>query len=155
MGSPDDFLAHHGVKGMKWGFRKPGTGKPSRRKKGDDSDHSDDAKTAAGSRSQAKSKGVGTLSNHELRRLNERLNLEQNYRKLTAEKSKITKGHDAVKVLLGVAGTAGSVYALTKTPAFKAGKAFLEAQLDASIPAGTGLHRLAEVAANTGPRHRA
>lgn len=28
----DDFLAHYGVKGMRWGYRKPGTGKPSSRR---------------------------------------------------------------------------------------------------------------------------
>lgn len=28
----DDFLAHYGVKGMRWGHRKPGTGEPSDRK---------------------------------------------------------------------------------------------------------------------------
>lgn len=28
----DEFLAHYGVKGMKWGYRKPGTGEPSSRK---------------------------------------------------------------------------------------------------------------------------
>lgn len=29
--TPEDFLAHYGVKGMKWGQRKPGTGAPSSR----------------------------------------------------------------------------------------------------------------------------
>lgn len=28
----DEFLAHYGVKGMRWGYRKPGTGEPSSRK---------------------------------------------------------------------------------------------------------------------------
>lgn len=28
----DEFLAHYGVKGMRWGHRKPGTGEPSDRK---------------------------------------------------------------------------------------------------------------------------
>lgn len=152
-----DVLMHYGVPGMKWGRRKPGTGKPSSRKKGS-GEKSADAAEAHDKKSQAKTKGVASLSNAELKKLNERLNLEQNYARMAKEKTKLDKGQDAVKVALGVVGTAASIYAAVNSPMFKAGKTLLDAQfsgaLDAAIPDGTGAHRLVKEAVVTGARHR-
>lgn len=67
-------LQHHGVKGMKWGVRKTNR-QPS-------SDHVE-AKAL-------KKKKLSELSNAELRKLNDRMNLEQNYSKLNP--SVIKKG---------------------------------------------------------------
>lgn len=154
----DAVLTHFGVKGMRWGQRKAGTGKPSSHKKGD-GPKSADAAEAHGNKAKAKEKGVHSLSNAELKKVNERLNLEQNYARMTQEKSKLDKGHNAVKVALGVVGTAASVYTALNSPMFKAGRTFLNAQFegafDAAIPDGTGLHRAVKVAAAAGPKHRA
>lgn len=151
-------LTHYGVPGMKWGRRKPGTGKASSRKKAA-GPKSEDAASAHEKKTQAKTKGVASLSNAELKKLNERMNLEQNYARMAKEKTKIDKGQDAVKVALGVVGTAASVYAAINSPMFKAGKALLDAQMnaafDAAIPNGSGAHRLVVDAVTKGPRHRA
>jgi len=153
-----DTLSHFGVKGMRWGQRKAGTGTPSSHKKGD-GPKSDDASDAYDKRTQAKTKGVASLSNSELKKLNERMNLEQNYARMTQEKTKLDKGHAAVKTALAVVATAGSVYTALNSPMFKAGKALLDAQfsaaMDAAIPNGSGAHRLVKEAVVNGPRHRA
>lgn len=62
-------LIHFGRKGMKWGTRKPGTGTPSKRTKGSDSK----AKTAH-------------MSNDELRKVIDRMKLDQQYAELSAPK---------------------------------------------------------------------
>lgn len=151
-------LTHFGVKGMRWGQRKKGTGQPSSHKKGD-GPKSADAAEAHGHKDRAKAKGVHTLSNAELKKVNERLNLEQNYARMSKEKTKIDKGQDAIKVALGVVGTAASVYAALNSPMFKAGKAIISAQfegaMDAAIPNGTGAHRLVKDIVANGPKHRA
>lgn len=154
-------LAHHGIKGMRWGQRKAGTGKASSHKKAE-APKSADAEEAHGKKAQAKEKGVHTLSNAELKKVNERLNLEQNYSRLVTEKSKLDKGHAAVKTALALTATAASVYAALNSPMFKAGKLLLDTQLkgalDAAIPAGKGTHRIVEEAigaASKLPRHKA
>lgn len=151
-------LVHYGIPGMKWGRRKAGTGKPSSHKKGD-GPKSADAEEAHSKKAQAKEKGVHSLSNAELKKVNERLNLEQNYARLAAEKTKLDKGHAAVKSALAVVATAGAVYTALNSPMFKAGKAILDAQfagaIDAAIPAGTGAHRAVVEAIVKGPKHKA
>jgi hypothetical protein len=66
------YLQHHGVKGMKWGVRK------AKRKRDNTKDWSDDAKEAY----KLKKKNPSQMSNAELRKLNERIQLEQNYSRL-------------------------------------------------------------------------
>lgn len=69
----DDVLEHFGVKGMKWGVRKNRSGSAS-----------EDAQRADAARKKIKT-GGGTkaLSNKELQDLVTRMNLEQQYKKLT------------------------------------------------------------------------
>ena len=72
-------LQHYGVLGMKWGVRRtPEQLAKAAKKRGD---WSDDAKEL----SRIRSKKVKSLSNVELKRANERLNLEKNYRDLTPQ----------------------------------------------------------------------
>lgn len=96
MDAPDileEILAHHGVKGQKWGVRKArnrssdvsvvdkkkrlktygGAGHPA---------HSD-AVSARTSGQIARKSGTKALSNEQLKAFNERLNLEQNYKRLS------------------------------------------------------------------------
>jgi hypothetical protein len=79
MGHSDDSgLEHFGVKGMHWGSRKAGTGEAS-------SHVSGDAAKAAGIHSTVKTHGTTAVSNEDLQHLVTRLNLEQQYNKLTPE----------------------------------------------------------------------
>ena len=98
-------LYHWGVKGQKWGVRryqnKDGSLTPAGKKRYDN--WSDDAKTATS----LKKKNVNEMSNAELKKLNERIRLEQEYPSLNP--GAIKKG---LAVAATVAGTLGTVMAL-------------------------------------------
>ena len=80
----NDHLEHHGVKGMKWGVRKPRPSSGARR-----SSRASDPRTrkVQKTRSPSYKKPAKTdlLSNDELRRSNERLRLEKEYNTLISE----------------------------------------------------------------------
>lgn len=109
----EDFLSHHGIKGMKWGVRNRKTKKVS-------SDH----KTT----STLRKKPVPSLTNKQLRTVNERLTLETQFRRMNP--TKVEKGHAQVKTILSIAGTATSLAALANSPAGRAtinsGKLFMK-----------------------------
>jgi hypothetical protein len=69
-------------------------------------------------KTQAKKGGVHTLSNDDLRALNNRMNLEVKYNQLNKNPyaTKARKGHDVAKEILAVAGTAATVYTLAHSP---------------------------------------
>lgn len=80
-----DYLEHFGVKGMKWGVRKAKSAVSSARskhqaRKAARHPQSPEAARAHALRKQVKKKGLDSLSNSELQALNNRLNLEANYR---------------------------------------------------------------------------
>jgi hypothetical protein len=103
------FLSHHGVKGMHWGIRHdPRTGKVRSGKSSYST--SSEAKAAA----KLRSRPVSSLSNQELKILNERRNLEQNYHRLNP--STIKKGENAAKKILEVGAMVGGAYALFNSP---------------------------------------
>jgi len=84
----DDILAHYGVKGMRWGHR---TTSPA----------SEDHTRTAAAKSQAKTDGLKTLSNKQLQEAINRMNLEQQFKRLNP--SKTEKGlRFAADLLLGV-----------------------------------------------------
>ena len=76
--SKKDELAHHGIKGMKWGVRR--SKEFLARLRGDvpTEDWSDDAKTA----SALKGKSLKQMTNAEIKKLNERTRLENEYKQL-------------------------------------------------------------------------
>lgn len=94
-------LYHYGVLGMKWGVRKDRSRSSGFRKK---RSMSDDARDA----SVIKKKKVSQMSNAELKRLNERSRLEQEYSRLNPKS--ISKGWKYVATAAGIMGTALSVY---------------------------------------------
>ncbi len=74
-----DFLAHYGVKGMRWGQRRRGG-----TSKGKVGPKSGDALKANKLKSRAKTHGTSSLSNKELQTAITRMNLEQQYSRLAA-----------------------------------------------------------------------
>lgn len=108
----DDILQHAGVKGMKWGVRRKDR---NRLKQGP----SDDAKTAHKALVKSKISGVEALSNKELTALNNRLNLEVTYSRLTYQPNALRKGLDTVTSLLKVGKTVDDAVAFANTPTGK------------------------------------
>lgn len=100
--TPINQLYHYGILGQKWGVRRyqneDGTrtsaGKKRDRRHGKSEDH---MKSQS-----AKKKGPDGLSNDDLRKLNERLQLEENYKRLTADK--MQKSESWVKKAMTNAG---------------------------------------------------
>lgn len=95
----DKILKHHGVLGMRWGYRKPGTGAASSHKKGA-SVSKDKAKANKAQSKIGKRGNTDRLSNEELQHLVGRLNLEKQY---TSIASQTSKTHPLVKMLGDIA----------------------------------------------------
>lgn len=118
----NDCLMHYGVPGMKWGRRKSRIS--PRLKK------SSDYKSTESLRK----KTYKELSNSQLKLLNERMQLEQNYRRLNPKG--IDRGLSVTNKLLAVIGTGGAVgalYGVVNSPygkaAINAGKEILKNRL--------------------------
>lgn len=110
-------LAHHGIKGMKWGVSKrssssrPNTSNPP----------SIDHLVAQTHQARIKAGGVKVLSNQELQQLVSRLNLEQQHRNLASQQPhKIDVGQDHVKRVLKVVKTLQEIHGVVNSPAGKA-----------------------------------
>lgn len=100
----EDFINHHGIKGMRWGIRnKRNVIKPS-----------GDAKKAAALRRKKPSE----LSTKQLKSLNERMNLEQNARRLNP--TSIQRGTLAASSILTTLGIGVTAYNMVTSPAGKA-----------------------------------
>jgi hypothetical protein len=116
-----EFLAHHGVLGMKWGHRKGSSSSDS--KSSAPTHASNDHIQAESHKATLNKHGIKALSNHDLKQLNERMQLEQTYRNLNAQKpTKFETGHAQVKKILGVANTINSIHNTLNSPLGKAAK---------------------------------
>lgn len=100
----DDYLAHYGVLGMKWGVRKDKT-KGGLRKRKSTPVHDDYRKAHSG-------KSVKSMSDSELRSVNNRLQMERQYSELTR---KTSKGKKVVNALIKTAGTIAAAEGAYKT----------------------------------------
>lgn len=101
-----EFLSQYGVLGMKWGVRKE---RSSRKPK------KPDAPEFTESRANKKQR-TRKLTNAEIRKTNERLQLEKQLAQLKRDQALINRGNTAIKGYLALATTAGAVYTFTKTP---------------------------------------
>ena len=79
--TPEDVIKHYGVLGMKWGKRSS-SAKDSKKVVVRAAPKAADAKEANAFKAKAKTKGTDSLSNAELQKLVNRMNLEQQYSKL-------------------------------------------------------------------------
>ena len=100
----NDELYHYGVPGMKWGVRRSQNKLDRIDKRSKKNDWSEDATTAA----KIKTKKVSQMTNAELRKLNDRRNLEQQNANLSRNSN---KGRAAVKAFIAAAGTITAVSA--------------------------------------------
>lgn len=105
-----DVLEHYGIKGMRWGVR--------RSREQIDADSEDAAKAKEVKQKIVKNRGsIGPLTNQELKTLNERMQLEQNFQNLMAkerqakaDRSKLKQGKKAVDVVLDTTKTLTKTY---------------------------------------------
>lgn len=122
MATPDveNFLAHYGVPGMKWGRRRSDAQLAKARES-----RSSDANEAYEAKAKAKKSGVGSLSNNELQKVNTRMNLERQYKDLTTKDK--TTGMQYVDRTIKAGKKANEIYKLANSPLVKdsvnAGKA--------------------------------
>lgn len=103
-----DTLAHWGVKGMKWGVRryqnKDGSLTPAGKKRYDDT-HED-------YRRAHDKKSISQMSDKELQARNNRLQMEQNYKRMT---KKTNVGKKVVNTFIATAGTIVAIESAYKT----------------------------------------
>lgn len=111
MTDTETYLAHHGILGMKWGRRLPESDREESQKHLAHPDHSSAHELAKNP--------TRHLSNAELQKINQRLQLETQYSKLKGQQSTIKKGHETVKTVLAIGGSVGAAYTLgSKTAVF-------------------------------------
>lgn len=106
----EDILTHYGVKGMKWGVRRSSKSSSTPKPR-----HAD-AVRANASYQKAKTKGSAALSNKELKDLNERIRLEQQFRQLDPQTTNAGKKFVAqqMKNIAGMVVTAAATKHIVK-----------------------------------------
>jgi hypothetical protein len=105
---------------MRWGVKGSGKGSSSgSASAGSSHNTSEDHDAAVAGKAKIKMHGTKSLSNKELQTVISRMNLEQQYSNVSKSNSKVRKGHEAIKTVLGVAGSVSAAVALVSSPAGK------------------------------------
>lgn len=110
--TPIKDLYHFGIPGMKWGIRKSSSVVASIKARSEK-----DASTDHIVSRQLKSKGIKKLTNSELQKLSQRLQLERSVRDLKS--SDYQRGTDFIKTATAIGSTLATAYALSRTPLAK------------------------------------
>lgn len=105
----ENWLAHHGVKGMRWGV--------TRSKEELARARSADSTEVKSIQDKAKKTKIDSLSNQELQRAITRMNLERQYTNLNPSRS--ARVNKIIKNLLGVGKTANEIKAFNDSPVGK------------------------------------
>ena len=112
--SPDDVLAHYGIKGMKWGVRRKSSADSASK-----TPVSADAKRSMDIKKQAKNDGLKTLSNKDLQDFITRKNLEKQYKQLKRETDALDRGNKHIQKALKLGKTLNDVKNFLDSPAGK------------------------------------
>jgi len=112
--SSGNTLTHYGVKGMKWGVRKPSStsGKPSKKLPS-----SEDFVNVSANRKKINAGGTRTLSNKELQDVVTRMNLEEQYHTLKGKQKDRSKGNNLLKGLLKTSNNTNKILSVVNSPA--------------------------------------
>ena len=114
-----DYMYHHGVKGMKWGVRKKVKNTVESLSSKHTKNYSSDYEETRALRRKSSKK----LSNEQLKKLNRRMNLEQEYNRLSTQTT--NRGINIARNIVGTAGTIGGLYAISRSDYVKAGTKIL------------------------------
>lgn len=128
----DLYLAHHGIKGMKWGKRRAASSESD--SSGSSSSSTTDTATSVkkprkvtGKTEVDDGKDVTRMSDKELRERINRINMEQQYSKLTEPSyPPVKSGMDFVNQGLNLANKANQAYAIWNSPLGKLGREFVK-----------------------------
>lgn len=124
-----DTFEHFGIKGMHWGVRKDFSTGAAKKTKPAAADHRQAEKV----RTKIKRAGLSSVSNKDLKFLNERTQAEKKYSELVKQTSQITRGHDTAKLVLALGTTAGGFFALANSPMAKAGASFVKQFMEKTV----------------------
>ena len=117
---PERYLQHYGIKGQKWGVRRTEAQLARVRGKAKKENWSEDARTVG----EIRTKKVKQMSNSEIRKVNERMDLERRYSQLNP--GIVKKGSMKVAAATGIMATALAFYSnadrVVKTGQTVAGK---------------------------------
>jgi hypothetical protein len=137
---PIGTLAHYGIKGQRWGFRRSDAQLAKSASK--TLDAADAVRAATTQAAINKAKSTSVVSDADLNHLVNRLNLEKRYVDIKASTSTSTKTHSKIKTLLSVGDTLNKAVSFSQSPAGQ----MLASKLGLAKVA-TGKHTAAAVAA--------
>ena len=132
-GSDDLYLEHHGVLGQKWGVRRYQNKDGSLTNAGKKRQESDASEAHPDYTRAHSKKSVKNMSDSELQKVNNRLNMERNYKNLT--KKEVSAGKKFVQKAIIGAAIAGATVAVSSRVSKATGQAVGNA-LDKSIALG-------------------